>query len=87
MRLVMADEAARNDGLLTEFILYFQQWYVGQEVNGQEIQGRFPKELWNMYQRVKDGLPRTNNSLEGWHHAFANGIAPPSSIAKACSKV
>ena len=86
MRLVMADEAARNDGLLTELILYFQQWYVGQEVNGQEIQGRFPKELWNMYQRVKDGLPRTNNSLEGWHHAFANGIAPHPALPKLVQK-
>ena len=26
--------------------------------------------LWNVQERVLDNLPRTNNSLEGWHRAF-----------------
>ena len=76
--LLIDDEVERGDGFLTEFYLYVQKWYVGQMLNGREIsQGRFPKEMWNMYQRVKDGLPRTNNSLEGWHNAFARHMNHP----------
>ncbi|KAL8565748.1 hypothetical protein ACOMHN_058383 [Nucella lapillus] len=26
--------------------------------------------MWNVYNRVGDNLPRTNNSVEGWHRAF-----------------
>ena len=75
MDLLIADEILKADGLLTDFYLYVQYWYVGQMANGQEVKGKFPKEMWNMYQRVKDGLPRTNNSLEGWHNAFARGMS------------
>ena len=29
--------------------------------------------MWNMHERILDDLPRTNNSLEGWHnHMLAN---------------
>ena len=27
-------------------------------------------DVWSAYTRVQDNLPRTNNSLEGWHQAF-----------------
>ena len=27
--------------------------------------------MWNMHGRVIDNLSRTNNSVEGWHRAFA----------------
>ena len=30
--------------------------------------------LWSQYQRVKDDLPRTTNSVEGWHNAFKGVI-------------
>eukprot|EP00102_Acyrthosiphon_pisum_P016308 XP_008187224.1 PREDICTED: uncharacterized protein LOC103310507 [Acyrthosiphon pisum] len=26
--------------------------------------------MWNCYESVIQDLPRTNNSVEGWHHAF-----------------
>ena len=29
-------------------------------------------QLWNVYERVIQGLPRTNNAVEGWHRAFNN---------------
>ena len=35
----------------------------------------FPLELWNVYDRVCADLPRSNNSIEGWHHAFADRVA------------
>ena len=31
--------------------------------------------LWNMRLRVADGLPRTNNSVEGWHRAFQSSVS------------
>ena len=30
----------------------------------------FKSQLWNMYTRTRDELPRTNNNLEGWHRGF-----------------
>ena len=30
----------------------------------------FPIKMWSVYQRLLDGLPRTNNSLESWHKQF-----------------
>ena len=30
----------------------------------------FALELWNMFHRTFQDLPRTNNSLEGWHRSF-----------------
>ena len=35
----------------------------------------FPQELWNVCERVVEDLPRTNNSLEGWHRAFDRIVA------------
>lgn len=35
---------------------------------------RYPISLWNIYQRVVDGLPRTNNAVEGWHNAFRQSV-------------
>ena len=74
MALIMADEASKNDGLM-DFVKYFQDTYVGQKVNDTIIiPGQFPHLSWNMYSRVKEGLPRTNNSLEGWHNGFAKSL-------------
>ena len=33
---------------------------------------QFEVKVCNMYDRVLANLPRTNNSVEGWHHAFDN---------------
>ena len=30
----------------------------------------FPINLWNMFHRTDAELPRTNNSIEGWHRIF-----------------
>lgn len=30
----------------------------------------FPISMWNHYDAVLNDLPRTNNAIEGWHHAF-----------------
>lgn len=35
----------------------------------------FEHHLWNVYDRVVAGLPRSNNSVEGWHNAFAGRVS------------
>ena len=35
---------------------------------------KFSLQLWNIYERVIQDLPRSNNSVEGWHHAFNNHV-------------
>ena len=34
----------------------------------------FPIELWNAHDRTIMNLPRSNNSIEGWHNAFAKRV-------------
>ena len=36
---------------------------------------QFSIELWNVYDRVISNLPRSNNSIEGWHNAFAQRVS------------
>ena len=36
---------------------------------------QFDYTLWNVYDRVVADLPRSNNSLEGWHNAFATRVS------------
>ena len=31
---------------------------------------QFPHEMWNVYDTVLQDLPKTNNSVEGWHRGF-----------------
>ena len=77
MRILMADEVSKNDSLV-QFAIYFQDTYVGQSFGmGIETHATFPYRTWNMYERVKANLPRTNNAMEGWHHAFCNGLRHP----------
>ena len=35
----------------------------------------FDYQLWNVYDRVIAGTPRSNNSVEGWHNAFASRVS------------
>lgn len=52
---------------------YFEDTYIGRTRRRNRRAPRFPVSMWNMYDRVVEDLPRTNNSLEGWHnHMQAN---------------
>ena len=35
----------------------------------------FPIELWNVHDRESTNPPRSNNSIEGWHNAFAQHVS------------
>ena len=54
---------------------YWEDNYVGRLRRNRRANPLFPITMWNMRGRVADGLPRTNNSVEGWHNAFQSSVA------------
>ena len=49
---------------------YVERIYIGKlRTNSQSIreEARYPIASWNLYQRVLDDLPKTNNTAETWH--------------------
>ena len=54
-----------------DFIDYFEDNYVGRpNRNGVRRKPKFPVNMWNVYLRTVENLPRTNNALEGFHRGF-----------------
>ena len=53
---------------------YWEDTYVGKHRRNRRGIPMFPIELWNMHERVNEGLPRTNNSVEAWHHSFQQTV-------------
>ncbi|CAF4231708.1 unnamed protein product [Rotaria magnacalcarata] len=81
---------AFNDDDDEDFIDYFEKTWIGEPKK--RGAGRktplFTIDLWNVYDRVSANLPRSNNSIEGWHNAFAKrvSIAHPT-ITKLTDKI
>lgn len=54
---------------------YFEDTWIGRpDRHGQRRLPLFPLRMWNCFETVEQGLPKTNNSLEGWHRGFQNQI-------------
>ena len=55
---------------------YFEDTWIGrpQRRGRQRRNPSYPISVWSIYDRVIDGLPRTNNSVEGWHNAFQRTV-------------
>ncbi|CAF1072229.1 unnamed protein product [Brachionus calyciflorus] len=65
------------------FIKYFEATYIGELKRGKgggRKDPRFKHEIWNVYTRNIEGLPRTNNNIEGWHNALQRVIKRSPSI-------
>ena len=85
--LLLADVIAKDDGLKEFALDYFQPNYIGWRlVNGTEAPARFPYQTWNMFDRIRQNKPRTNNSIEGWHCAMAKDICAHPALAKLAKK-
>ena len=67
---------------------YFENKFIGSidQKTGKRKLPIFPIKLWSVYQRVLDGLPRTNNSIEAWHKAFSAAIKSHTLVAKLIEK-
>ncbi|KAL8578262.1 hypothetical protein ACOMHN_005653 [Nucella lapillus] len=61
---------ADTDETLSDFLAYFESTWLGIVQRGRRRLPKFDVAMWNIYNRVGDNLPRTNNSVEGWHRAF-----------------
>ena len=58
-----------------DFLQYFEDTYIGRyRRNVPRHPPLFTINLWNMFNRTDDELPRTNNSVEGWHRSFQDHI-------------
>src|SRR5277367_4149425 len=66
--------ADSSPACLGSVIDYWEDIYFGRQRRNRRREPTFPIELWSMHDRLSHGLPRTNNSVEGWHHAFQNSI-------------
>ncbi|CAK8697796.1 unnamed protein product [Clavelina lepadiformis] len=60
---------------LSEYIDYFETTWIGRLGRRNRRQPLFPIRCWNVFHRVQDDLPRTNNSIEGWHNAFSKRVS------------
>ena len=58
------------DASLDVIMDYIEETYIGMVRRGQPRRPRYPYSMWGVYDRVQDELPRTNNSVEGWHNRF-----------------
>ena len=59
-----------TDEVLSDFLTYFEATWIGVVQRGRRHRPLFAISLWNVHGRVEQDLPRTNNSIEGWHHSF-----------------
>ena len=64
-----------TDELLSDFLSYFEATWIGVVQRGRRRRPLFAISLWNVNSRVEQDLPRTNNSIEGWHHSFDLRVA------------
>jgi len=58
------------DGTMTPLVDYWEDNYIGRQRRNRLGNPRFSIDLWNVHERVVNGLPRTNNSIEAWHRSF-----------------
>ena len=59
-----------------KFTTYFQKTYIGElDTIGRQKKPLYPIDEWNVYQRTKDNMPRTNNAVEGWHSGLTKLVA------------
>ncbi|CAF3646667.1 unnamed protein product [Rotaria socialis] len=54
-----------------DLLEYFEKTWIGTG----RTKPQFDHKLWNVYDRVIAAVPRSNNSVEGWHNAFATRVA------------
>ena len=70
---LLADDKPEVDHI-DELLTFFEHTYI----RGRRLRGRgeaygpalFSIDLWNQHAGTVDGIARTNNSVEGWHHSL-----------------
>ena len=55
---------------------YFEDTHIGHfRRNAPNAAPLFPIELWNMFHRTTEDLPRINNNIEAWHNSFQANVS------------
>ncbi|CAF1126879.1 unnamed protein product, partial [Rotaria magnacalcarata] len=66
-----------DDDDADDLLDYFEKTWIGERkrrgVGRKDPQ--FAHQLWNVYDRIIAGVPRSNNAVEGWHNAFASRVS------------
>ena len=64
------------DDVADDLLQYFEDTYIGKyRRNAPRRPPLFAINLWNMFNRTDDELPRTNNIVEGWHRSFQGHVS------------
>ena len=65
------DEARNFNASMEQFLLYFEQTWIGTKNPRTQLRGRpkFELKTWNKYRQVLDGEEVTNNGCESWNSA------------------
>ena len=51
-----------------ELAAYFESSYVRRDISSSNVvPSMFPLEIWNNYNLVHQGIPRTTNAVDAWH--------------------
>jgi hypothetical protein len=61
-----------NEDLLRPFTDYFEDTWIGRLSRRGRRPPEFSLALWNQYLGTLEDLPKTNNSVEGWHNSFSS---------------
>ena len=66
---------------IDDLLQYFEDTYICRfRRNAPRLPPLFPIELWDMFHRTDSELPRTNNSVEGWHRSFQVHLSSPATL-------
>ena len=63
------------DNVFGPIITYFEDNYIGRMRGSRRVPCNFPPRVWNMFDRAKDELPRTNNNVEGYHRRLQSSVS------------
>jgi hypothetical protein len=64
-----------NGDIIRDLVIYFEDNWIGRPARrGGRSAPLFAHALWNCFDAVLQDLPRTNNSVEGWHRGFSELI-------------
>ncbi|CAF1531365.1 unnamed protein product, partial [Rotaria sp. Silwood1] len=68
--------ANQFDDDVDDLLDYFEKTWIGEPKRRGTCRKKpqYDHNLWNIHDRVIAAIPRPNNSVEGWHNAFASRV-------------
>ncbi|XP_025191560.1 uncharacterized protein LOC112591837 [Melanaphis sacchari] len=71
----LLDSELLNEEILTPLPNYFEDTWIGRlDRRKRRKPALFPVSLWNCFKYIFENIPRTNNSVEGWHNGIASSL-------------